>query len=89
MDDAAEVAGLGVTQFHERFHREAGYTPGDWRLRRRVMRAKQLLRQANRSVLDVAMASGFSSSQYFATAFSRLTGLSPSQYRRRLVEGRD
>ncbi|MEX0654368.1 MAG: AraC family transcriptional regulator [Phycisphaeraceae bacterium] len=81
--ELAEHAGLSVTRFHERFRAEVGLTPADWRNRRRVDRAKQLLR-SGRSVTEVAMLLAFSTSQYFATVFKRHTGLTPGQYRQRM-----
>jgi AraC-like DNA-binding protein/mannose-6-phosphate isomerase-like protein (cupin superfamily) len=83
LNDVAGAVRLTPAQLHHRFHKELGYTPGDWRTRQRVGRAKQLLADPARSVLDVAMQTGFSSSQYFATAFKRTVGLTPRQYRHR------
>src|SRR5690606_8757177 len=37
LDAPAAAANLSITQFHERFRREVGYTPGDWRLRQRIV----------------------------------------------------
>ena len=81
--DAAGVAGLGATQFHQRFLREVGLSPNDWRARHRVARAKELLRSGDRSITEIAFSLGFSSSQYFATTFRRLVGHTPAAYRRR------
>jgi len=81
IDDAATVAGLSVTRFHERFRAEVGLSPGEWRTRRRIALAKALLRDRGLSVTQVAMRCGFSTSQYFATAFKRQTGVSPGAYR--------
>ncbi|MEM8738486.1 MAG: AraC family transcriptional regulator [Planctomycetota bacterium] len=78
----ADRAGLAVSRFHERFVEETGYSPGDWRNRRRIAEAKRWLRGTDRSVTQIAMETGFGSSQYFATAFRRQVGVSPSAYRR-------
>lgn len=82
VEDFAGRAGLSVTQFHDRFRREVGFTPGEWRTRQRVRLAKSLLRRPELSITDVAMRTGFSTSQYFATAFKKLVGLTPGEYRR-------
>lgn len=81
VDDLAELAELSVSRFHERFVAETGFAPGDWRTRQRIARAKRLLTTTKQSVTQIAMACGFSTSQYFATAFGRLVGLTPSAYR--------
>ena len=82
IEELADRAGLAVSRFHERFAHETGYTPGDWRGRQRIAEAKRLLRQTARPITEIAMDTGFASSQYFATAFKRLVGKSPSAYRR-------
>lgn len=89
IDEAAAVARLSVTQFHERFHGEVGFTPGEWRTRQRLRDAKRLLRQSDRAITAIAMDTGFASSQYFATVFKRMVGLTPRQYRRRSAEAAD
>lgn len=82
IEDAAHAADLSVTRFHERFRAEVGLPPGEWRARQRVLRAKAMLRhRPDRSVTDIAMRCGFSTSQYFATTFKRLVGQTPSAYR--------
>lgn len=83
--EAAEIAGLSVTQFHDRFRREVGFPPGEWRTRRRIDQAKAWLRQPDKSITDVAMRTGFASSQYFATTFKKLVGLTPRAYRDKLT----
>lgn len=79
--DWAREARLSTTHFHDRFRRETGFSPADWRTRQRIRVAKGLLGDPSLSVTDVAMRCGFSTSQYFATAFRRLTGASPRDYR--------
>lgn len=78
----ARQTGLSVAHFHQQFLRETGFTPGDWRTRERIKSAKRLLRQSSYSITQIAMRCGFSSSQYFATAFKRLVGPSPRDYRK-------
>ncbi len=83
IDEAAAVAGLKPSRFHERFASETGFTPAEHRTRQRVRQAKQLLRSTQRSVTDIAFSLGFSSSQYFATVFKNQVGLTPIAYRDR------
>lgn len=80
-EQVAGVAGMSSGYFYRRFAREVGYTPGDYRTRRRIYRARYLLRQPDLSILDIALAVGFSSSQYFATTFKKVVGMTPGDYR--------
>jgi AraC family L-rhamnose operon regulatory protein RhaS len=81
--ELAAAARLGLGQFHQRFLAETGYTPADYRARRRLLKAQEMLAEPALSVTDIALTLGFSTSQYFATFFRRFTGMSPRDYRRR------
>jgi len=65
------------------FRQELGQSPGEWARSRRLGEAKRLLSETQDSVIEIAIRLGYQSSQYFATAFRRETGLTPSQYRQR------
>lgn len=81
--ELATAADMGLVQFHQLFRAETGHTPADYRARRRLLKAQELLDQPFLSVTDIALTLGFSTSQYFATFFRRFTGLCPRDYRRR------
>ncbi len=74
--ELAEVARLSPSRLKARFKRELGVPPAEFWLRQKIERAAELLK--TQSVTDVAFELGFSSSQYFATAFKRYTRLRPS-----------
>jgi AraC-like DNA-binding protein len=74
----AEVAGLSESRFKVRFKSEMGVPPAEYWLRKKIGKAIGLLEKRN--VTEVAYELGFSSSQYFATAFKRYTMKNPSQF---------
>ena len=76
----AKYANMSETAFRNRFKKEVGCSPLDFITRRRIEEAKKLLTKNEIIITDIAYALGFSSSQYFATVFKRITGLSPKQY---------
>ena len=76
----ARVARLSESRFKARFKRELGVPPAEFWLRKKIEKAILLLK--DREVTSVAYELGFSSSQYFATAFKRYTLLQPSQFHR-------
>ena len=53
----------------------------------RLAQARRLIVAGRLSISDIALACGFSSPQYFAQVFTRLTGVCPRDYRRALAEG--
>ena len=84
---AALAAAAGFSKFHfaREFKEVFGETPGAYLSRRRVERAKDLLRSANLNVTEVCMLVGFSSLGSFSSRFSELVGQSPSAYQRQQV----
>jgi AraC-like DNA-binding protein len=77
----AQAVGLSVPRLHSRFRQEIGMPPGEFILRSKIEQAKVLLGDSDLSVTDIAHSLGFSSAQYFATAFKRLTRTTPTSYR--------
>jgi AraC-like DNA-binding protein len=75
--ELARVARLSTSRLKVRFKRELGVPPAEFWLRQKIERAVVLLE--TKPVTEVAFALGFSSSQYFATAFRRYTLLRPSE----------
>lgn len=81
----AREAALSVPRFKVRFRSETGFPPAEFVLRRRIERARQLLQDGEKTVLEVALQTGFCSSQYFASAFRRITGTTPTTFREKVT----
>jgi len=64
------------------FRQELGTTPIKYLQRYRVNRARQLLKESEKSITEVALLVGFSDSGYFSRIFHRETGVSPEAFRR-------
>jgi transcriptional regulator GlxA family with amidase domain len=80
--DLAKAAGLSVRQVERLFLRHLNMTPGRYYMRLRLERARELLRQTNMPILDVAIATGFTSHSYFAQSYRLMFGRPPSEERR-------
>lgn len=74
---------LGMSQFHfsHQFKLAIGTTPYQYLLQQRVERAKQLLKQTNHSITDIALMCGFNSHSHLSKQFRQLTGMTPRAYR--------
>jgi AraC family transcriptional regulator len=64
------------------FKSAVGQSPHQYVLARRIERAKELLRNTDLPVVDVALSSGFSSQSHLSHWFIRQVGVSPAVYRR-------
>jgi AraC family transcriptional regulator len=80
----AELARLSPYHFSRSFKHSFGMPPHRYHARRRIERAKQLLANRELSVTTIALDVGFSETSTFTAAFHRLTGQTPSRYRRNL-----
>ncbi|MHB8973899.1 MAG: helix-turn-helix transcriptional regulator [Pirellulaceae bacterium] len=81
LEDLARHARLSLSHFKKRFRAETGPSPRQFILRDKIEAAKRVLCENSTSVTDIALDLGFVSSQYFATVFKRITGVTPSLYR--------
>lgn len=75
--------GYDASWFQKRFRAQMGAPIGSHLQSLRVEKAKDLLRDGQADVTQIALQVGFSSSQSFARAFRKFTGQSPSEYRQR------
>ncbi|MFJ9033102.1 helix-turn-helix domain-containing protein [Streptomyces sp. NPDC102274] len=81
VDALADAVHLSPAHFAELFRTESGETPGRYRARLRMERARLLLAETDLPITMIAADLGYSSSQHFATAFRRDTRTTPSRYR--------
>ncbi len=80
--EMADVAGLTRIHFAAQFRRTTGTSPHSFLLRRRVERAKDLMRASDQPLADIALTVGFSTQPHFTTVFKRLVGDTPHRWRR-------
>jgi AraC-like DNA-binding protein len=83
MADLAAMAGCTTAVLDRRVRRVFGLTPRQLVLRARVERAAHLLTTTTNPLAEVAAAAGFYDQAAFTRTFARLTGETPSSFRRR------
>ena len=81
----AAAAAMSPVLFTDAFKRATGLTPHAFLLDVRVTRAKAELANSDRSVAFIAGRYKFPSGRHFATMFRRIVGMSPSEYRKKLM----
>jgi AraC-like DNA-binding protein/mannose-6-phosphate isomerase-like protein (cupin superfamily) len=82
MADLVRHVGFSRARMFDMFKAETGLTPNDYLQRLRIEKAKEQLRQTNRPIAEIGLATGFSTGQYFSTVFGRYTGVSPMGFRK-------
>jgi AraC-like DNA-binding protein len=83
VEEMAAVVGLGSTAFTEKVKGYSGFSPLNYLINIRIAEAIRQLRQTDKSLTDIALDTGFYSSQHFSTTFKKLTGYTPGQYRKK------
>ena len=83
---AALASDAGLSRFHfcRAFKESTGLSPHAWLRQHRLEQAMNMLRDTDASVVTVAAALGYASQTAFAAAFRKLTGETPSDWRRRV-----
>ncbi|HYF68728.1 MAG TPA: AraC family transcriptional regulator [Ohtaekwangia sp.] len=82
IDELAELSGLSVTSFKTEFSKIYKEPPGHYIRRRKIERAKELLRISNDSISQIADQLGYSDISHFSKSFQAQCGESPSVYRK-------
>lgn len=85
LDDLARSAAMSRTGFAVRFREVAGTPPLTYLVRWRMLLAQRELRAPESRMRPIASKLGYSSESAFSTAFKRLLGESPQNYRSRVL----
>jgi len=63
------------------YKKKTGKNLKDYISEYRIERAKELLKNSDKTISDVASAVGFENFSYFSTIFKKVTGISPTEYK--------
>lgn len=88
LTEIADRAGLGYHHFRKAFAERFSLSPGQYRIHRRIEAAMGLLLTPGYGVSRTAAELGYGDAYVFSAQFKRVTGLSPSRFRRDHGEGR-
>jgi AraC family L-rhamnose operon regulatory protein RhaS len=87
IEKMAQSAGVGLTRFTHHCKQITNLTPMRYLMIKRLEMSKEILLQNEKmSVLEVAFACGFSTSQYFSTVFKKHEKCTPIEYRQKQLE---
>jgi len=80
--DIASTIALSPSHFSRIFKKETGLTPQEYLIRVRLDRAKSFLMRSRKSVTEIALQCGFSSSAHFSSSFIKRFGKTPSEFKK-------
>lgn len=78
----SRMAEMSQSHFSKLFKLSTGLAPHQFVLQERINRSKELLRQGNAKIVDIALGVGFENQAHFTTVFGNLVGITPRQFQR-------
>ena len=82
----AETACMSYSKFRKIFKEYTGFAPSQYIQDVRVNMAKEFLTNTSRSIKEIAFELGYENKDYFFTAFKKVAGMTPTEYRK-LTQG--
>jgi two-component system response regulator YesN len=82
LDRVAKKVNISPNYFSAIFSQEVGLTFIEYLTNKRISEAKHMLRQADKRLGEIAFAVGYKDAHYFSFVFKKVTGCTPSEYRR-------
>jgi AraC-like DNA-binding protein len=82
LEQVAQKLGVGYSYFRHRFKAQTGLSPKQYRMDVRHHRVKNLLRDSDLTLKEIADQLNYSSAFHLSEEFSRLTGMAPQRWRR-------
>lgn len=86
VDEIADEIGLSPNYVRSIFKESEGTTLNDWITEYRLNRACELLMERKLRIKEISQKVGYESSSYFCSVFAKKYGISPNEYRLKLLE---
>ncbi|MEJ8307182.1 AraC family transcriptional regulator [Saccharibacillus sacchari] len=83
-DDIAASGSICRSRCCELFKKHLHLTPNNYLVRFRIQKSRDMLKETNRPVSEVALACGFQSASYFAYVFHKQIGQTPQEFRKQV-----
>ena len=80
LDEVAAMCFVTPAYFRRLFREYAGMSPSEYRAKRKIERAKELILHSSMSVAEISEHLGYETPSYFCRVFKKAVGLPPSEY---------
>lgn len=87
LSDLSDYAQVSPNYICSLFKKEVGMNISKYVMEYRIKKAKVLLLTTNMKSYEIAVETGFANESYFSRSFKKMTGVSPSEFRRQEYEG--
>ena len=84
--ELAKLCNMSASNFRRIFTKYSGVSPMEYKNILRIAKAKELLRNTNISITEIAEQLGFYDSSYFTKVFYKKCAYKPGEYRKRYHE---
>jgi AraC-like DNA-binding protein len=81
VEELASHLGMSPSYFARSFRSSVGLAPHSYVMRRRLLRAQELLASTELPLTDIALATGFADQSHFSRRFHEMTGMPPRTFR--------
>ena len=85
MQEAAEACGLSYNYFSHAFHNALGISFCNYLTTVKVDAAERMLISSPKSITDIAVDAGFSSTSHFIACFKKVKGVTPAKFRKEII----
>lgn len=82
LEDVASFMNISPHYFSKLFKNEVGINFIDYTTERKILRSKELIAGTSEPINNIAFELGFNEANYFSKVFKKITGISPSEFRK-------
>lgn len=86
IDELCKELNINKCYFCNIFKKETGMTFVNYLNNYKIEKSKNLLKNPNLSLLDIAMAVGFNNQSYYSTVFKKITSQTPLEFRENILK---
>jgi len=87
LSELSDSCGLSPTHVHRLFRRLLRMSPSEYVLALRLQEARRLLSTTEQPLSVIAMSTGFFDQSHFTKRFRKMTGMTPTQFRKSFLDG--
>ena len=86
IEDYAEKHHMSTSWFIRNFKQYTGSTPMQYILSKRIYNAEALLQNEHYNITEISNIIGYENPLYFSRIFKKIKGISPSEYRKNIIQ---